>query len=100
MAKKKPVTHRLADQLTEIEAQVQAIVGFEAHERKCVQEIDKREQQMQKLSRELGEWNRALADTRSLLRAQREKLERDNVALRVESHNLEGAYCSKHTPFD
>lgn len=98
MAKTKPVTQPLADKLSEIEAQTQAIVEYEFHERQALEQINKREQQIQKLAKELDKWNKALADTRSLLRAQREKLERDYDGLRTESFNLEGKYCKKCMP--
>lgn len=95
MAKKKPVTQSLADSLSEIEAQTQAIVEYEFHERQAVQQINKRQEQINKLSKEIDEWSKALADTRSLLRAQREKLERDHAMLRNASWNLENQYCTK-----
>lgn len=83
MAKKQtPITQNAANALTELEETVAAIQSYEAHEAECVR-------QLEVANRVAEEWSRELNDTQSLLRAQREKLDRECNRLHMETNTLE-----------
>lgn len=90
MAKKKaaPITQHVADVLSQIDATAEAVKSWEEHRILLLSQLERKRDDLRKLERELQELNNEIADTDSLIHAQKEKLFRDTARLHTETETV------------